>query len=281
MPLGSQPGGLIFQPPVAHIPSRRLALLFLFTWLGGGAVALADDAPLDPVVVRNKIHTVQGRFELEANVGVTLVNRLVHHENFNLGLAYNFTDAWAIELRAGYASSGQTPLAGRVESTLIKRSPSGPDSELVVVNDLSNLWEMKANAVLGARWAPLYGKISLLTETSVHYQAYVWLGAGGATLHRQSAVYCRDVTSREEGTCGDWLTADKATVLGSAALGLRFFIGNHNSVGLELRNYVFPDSFLVNVDRTVSEAGGNTGTASKSPGLIDLVFLDVGYAYIF
>ena len=79
----------------------------------------------------------------------------------------------------------------------------------------------------------------------------------------------------------DWLSADRATVLGSGAFGLRFFTGQHGALTLEMRNYIFGDRFLVKVDRSVSEAGGTTGTLSPRPGLINLVLLNVGYTVIF
>ena len=245
------------------------------------SAAEAERGALENVVVRNRLHLLQGKFEVSVVAGLSLVNRLTEHYDFNLGVAYNLTEAWALEARGGYALSGQTALARQVGSSLLSRAPSGDAAQAVVVNDLSGLWEMKANGVVGARWAPLYGKISLLAAASVHYQAYVWAGLGGASFHRRSLVYCRAVVDRAAGTCGDWLSADRATVLGSGAFGLRFFTGQHGALTLEMRNYIFGDRFLVKVDRSVSEAGGTTGTLSPRPGLINLVLLNVGYTVIF
>src|ERR1700712_4790550 len=140
------------------IRSKWAALAALAVVLLGASPAGAQEV-LEQVVVKNPLYSVRGKLELSLDAGMTVVNRLTYHYNFNLGVAYNITDRWALEVRGGYALSGHTGLAGQVGGNLLARSPSGPDAEVVTVNDLSNLWEMKANLVAGVRWAPLYGKI--------------------------------------------------------------------------------------------------------------------------
>lgn len=250
---------------------------------------------LEKVVVRNRLHTVGGNFEVSPSLGLTLVNRLTRHYNAQLGVGYNFNENWALELRGGYAVSGHTGLAKDAAAALLSLDPA---SQARTRSDLSNLWTMKANGVLGVRWAPIYGKISLLAELPVHFQTYVWLGGGAAQLEQQSIVYCRNVGNRPAGICGQvqagagglpelvpgteaYRTDTKNSWVGSAAVGFRFFTGNVGAINLELRNYVYPDAYLQNVDRTVAEAGGETGTPAPSPGLINLVLFDLGYTFFF
>src|SRR6476661_1064833 len=81
-------------------------------------------------------------------------------------------------------------------------------------------------------------------------------------------------------------TESKAGPLGSAAVGLRFFTHQKGGITLEVRNYLYPDSYLVNIDRTKAEASGDpnnavTGDPAQSPGLTALWMFDIGYTYIF
>jgi outer membrane beta-barrel protein len=264
--------------------SALVAVLLFSSGFVSVAQAQADEEDpgqelIERVVVRNRLYNPQGRFEASLSVGLTFVTRLTDHYNFNLGLAYNFSDLLGAELRGGYALSRHTSLARQISEHLLQRNPA---SDVIVTDDLSNLWEMKANAVLGARWSPLYGKISLLAEVPVHFQTYLWAGLGYGTFHRESVVVCFKLESRADGICGDWLTEDKNAVMGSAAIGFRFFTHNHGAIKAEVRNWMFPDSFRVEVNRRDAEAGIRTvGTPSSNPGPTNLVLFDLGYSYIF
>ena len=264
---------------------RHLALVLALVSVTGTA-AFAQTQPaagsnqelIERVVVRNRLYNMGSRIEVTPTIGLTLVNRLTDTYNFNLGVAYNVSDTLAFQLRGGYAVSSQTGLARQVGEHLLQRDPK---REVKVTDDMSGLWEMKGNALVGVRWAPLYGKISLLAELPVHFQAYLWGGGGVANFNRQSIVYCQGGVNRADGTCGNWLTDAKVSWLASAAFGMRFFTHQGGGIVVEVRDYVFPDSYLINIDRSVAEAGGKTGDPSPNPGLTNLVLVDLGYSFIF
>lgn len=264
---------------------RPLAFILAVASLAG-PTAYAQNQPsatnqalIEHVVVRNRIYNMKGRFELTPTVGLTVVTKLTDQYNFNLGFAYNVSDTLAFEVRGGYAYSRHTNLADQVGSHLLNRDPK---KEVKETDDMSGLWELKANGLAGVRWAPLYGKISLLAELPVHFQAYLWAGAGAGTFDRESIVYCQSVESRADGVCANWLTErNKVKWLGSVAAGMRFFTHQGGGIVVQLRDYVFPDSFLRKIDRTVAEANGPTGTPAANPGLTNLVLVDLGYSFIF
>lgn len=269
---------------------RRLTLALAVLASLHASVALAQDAAapstnkveddvVEKVAVRNRLYNPGGRLELSPHVSFMILNQLTDHINFNLGAAYNVSDTLAFELRGGYALSRHTGLAKQVSEQLLQRDPK---NEVKITDDLANLWEMNANAILGVRWQPIYGKLSLLAELPVHFQTYLWVGGGGATFKRESIVYCKQVTSRADGTCGDWLTETKAGPVGSAAFGFRFFTHQKGGITLEVRNYIYPDSYRVSIDRGNAEKGSETeGTPKSSPGLTTLWMFDLGYTYIF
>ncbi len=232
------------------------------------AVLFATAAPaqelIENVVVRNRLHEASGRFELGVHVGFTLLSRLTDHYNFNLDVAYNLSESFALELQGGYALSRHTGLADQITDDV------NSNSSLATVNDLSGLWEMQANGVLGLRWAPIYGKISLMAELPVHFQTYLWLGGGVGTFARTSVVDC------DGGGCA---FESKVGPLVSGAFGFRFFAFEHFGLKLEVRDYAYLDSYREGIN--AKGAVGETGTPVANPGIINLVMLNVGLQYLF
>jgi len=273
--------------------ARLLAVLTSLT-LGLAATraqAQQQDAVLENVVVRNRLFSVKNRLEASVSAGANVTSRLTAHYTFDVGLAYNVLESLAIEGRAGYALSRHTGLANSVaELYLIERSEFAQS-----VDEVSDLWEMGAHAVGGVRWAPVYGKLSLLAEVPVHFQSYLWAGGGMARLTQESLVACNQVIDRERGICDNrtnpddrssateryWATESRVAPVVSAAWGLRFFVGNHHGVKLELRDWVFRDRFRVDLQRAEYEAGQETGTFAASPGLTHIVQFDLGYTFLF
>jgi outer membrane beta-barrel protein len=259
--------------------SFRLRFLVLVSLVSASA-AFAQES-LEKVVVRNRLYTPGGHFEAGVGVGFTLVNELVDHTNFTLNLAYNLSEAFAIEVRGGYAYSHHTSLADQISTDLLANpAHAGSVGFPNVVDDMSNLWEMKLNVLGGLRWSPIYGKISLLAELPVHFQSYLWLGGGSGQFYRQSVVNCQQLSGT---TCGAWETENRWTWIASAAFGLRFFLGGitGHSVNLEVRNFIWPDFYLVNIDRSIAGQGSPSGVPAASPGVTNLLLLDLGYSYVF
>lgn len=251
----------------------------------GSAFAADDGELVEKVAVRNRLYTVAGRWEVGGNVGLAILSRLTDHYNLNVSGAYNFTDWLGLELRGGYAISMHTSLARQIQDDFYK------NTSISRVNDLSDLWEMKANGILGLRFQPIYGKINLMAELPVHFQLYGWVGGGAGLFGRESLVICPVKTNASE--CGEYFTESKVSPIVSLALGFRFFIpgvtsagnvvGQRHSIKLEVRDWSFLDSYYVNVDRAASNAGNPTAGGMQSPnaGITNLVMIDLGYSFIF
>ncbi|MFZ5468440.1 MAG: outer membrane beta-barrel domain-containing protein [Myxococcota bacterium] len=252
-----------------NVPNLRA--LFTLALVLATPAAFGDEL-IEKVVVRNRLHNLSGRFELGAGAGFTLLSRLTDHINLTAHLAYNTSDWFAFELRGGYALTRHTGLANQIAEEFAR------NSSVQTATDLSDLWELQANVALGARWAPIYGKISLMAEVPVHFQAYVWLGAGGGTFRRESLVYCQQGTTT---SCDVFRTDEKVGPFGAGAIGFRFFVNQKHSLKLEVRDYSFPDSYLEDINRADARAGRDTGTSAANPGLTNLVQFDLGYAFLF
>jgi outer membrane beta-barrel protein len=237
-------------------------------------------------VVRNRLYRNEGKIEAGAQVGFSLINRLTDHTNFQAVGAYNFTNEWAAEVFAGYALSKHTSIADQVTGeTASVRTATTPR-----IDDFSSLWELKWNVTAGARWAPIYGKLSLSAELPIHFNFYLAAGAGVAGTSRTSVTYCQSQTPAQDSngsvTCLDPLVESRVTPVVQFGAGLRFFVGDHVALRLEARDFAFPDKYRVDIDRTAAETEGpggdpQQGTQASSPGFQHVVFLTAGLSYIF
>jgi outer membrane beta-barrel protein len=244
--------------------------------MAGGAQA----AEPENVVVRNRLYNPEGTFELGVEVSSTIVQQMVSHTNIQAIGAYNFNREWAAEVLVGYAVSGLTDIANQVSSQISSVTPA----QTPTINDFSNMWQMKFNAVADARWAPIYGKLSLSAEIPVHFQAYLVAGGGVASLQRTSVAYCLSpagTDANNDSICPDPLVENRVAPVAQFGGGLRFFIGPHVALRLEVRDYAFTDQYNVNIQRAEAEAGSTTAGTPASAGIEQLVFMTAGLTYIF
>ncbi len=245
-----------------------MSCLVLLTASAAFAEDEADEL-VEKVAVRNRLFSVEGRWELGANVGFSILSRLTEHYNLNLSVAFNPKDWFGLEVRGGYAISRHTSLADQIQTDFFA------NNTISKANDAADLWELTAHGVLGARFQPIYGKINLMSELPVHFQFYLWVGGGVGLLKRESMVLCAQRKSTRE--CESFQVDNKVSPLVSVALGFRFFIAQQHGIKIEVRDWSYLDSFLVNVDR----ATGTGGTESPNAGITNLVQFDLGYSFIF
>jgi len=265
---------------------RFVSLAFLLT----GLSASAQEQVLDPAAVRHRLFSPGERLEASVAVGLPLREYLTAHYTLNVGVAYNLFNTLGVEARAGYALSRQTGLARSISESFLNRE------DKKITDELEDMWEMNLHGVLGARWAPIYGKLSLLADESAHFQAYLWGGGGMASLRRQSVIQCTRVVDRNLGVCDNrtnlddsttatenyWRTESRMAPVVSGAVGFRFFLGGgQHALRVELRDWVFMDQYRTNVLREDWEAGRESGEPVKNPGLTHLVQFDIGYSFLF
>ncbi|MCP3101629.1 outer membrane beta-barrel domain-containing protein [Myxococcus sp. K15C18031901] len=271
--------------------ARTLRVFASLVGLLGASVAAAqdDEAVLDNVVVRNRLYEPGGHLEVSLGVGLPLQSNLTAHYFFNAGVAYNLFNTFAVEARAGYAASRHTGLARSISESFLNREDKR------VTDELKDLWELNVHGVAGVRWAPIYGKLSLVSDLPAHFQAYLWAGGGVGSFQRNSVIQCARVVDRELGICDNrtvptdrgsasenyWVRETRVAPVVSAAVGFRFFILDKHGLRLELRDWVFRDQYRVNLVRDDWEAGRVTGEEASSPGLTHLVQFDLGYTFSF
>ena len=249
---------------------RVLALAGLAAILAPARALASSEPPVQP-----RLYPVGGRFSLAATVGISVFDTLTRTGTLELRAGWDFSDWLGLDASVTGALSGHTALADRIGQHLLQTPPVG------TVDDLSDLWQLKAMVLAGVRLAPVYGKFNLGADFPIRFQGYIWLGGGAGWLDRTSVAICRNVTSREEGTCGDWFTESRVAPVASVALGFRLFTGIHGAVLLELRSVVWKDDYLLGVDRAAAEVGNVNGQRAPSPGFTNTMLIQLGYAFIF
>ena len=256
---------------IARILPRFVSLALLLTALS----ASAQEQVLDPAAVRHRLFSPGERLEASITVGLPAREYLTAHYNLNVGVAYNLFNTFGLEARAGYALSRHTGLARSISESFLNRE------DKKITDELEDMWQMNLHGVVGARWAPIYGKLSLLADETAHFQAYLWAGGGVASLRRQSIIQCSQVQDRELGVCSQWRVDTRMAPVATGAAGFRFFLSNGHALRFELRDWVFTDEYRLDVEREQWERGEPSGRPAPNPGLTHLVQFDIGYSFIF
>lgn len=236
------------------------------------------EGKVEKVVVRNRLHHAQGMWEVNPGIGFALSNQTTTHTNFELGLAYNIWETFALELRGGFAMSDVSDVGKQAQDKIVRQSvptDAGADTK---DRDFADLWQLRWQALLMPRWQPIYGKLNLATELPVHFQIYLTAGGGAAGLHRESLVYLQAGRT--------FLEEDRVSFAFAGGGGIRFWMAEWAVLKLELLDISFPDKYRENISRYTASrepAGSDpqSGTEVGSPGLTNLLFLNIGASFQF
>ena len=244
------------------------------------ARAADDDDVLERVVVRNRKYTTWQKFEVTPTIGFSLTNRLTNNVNFQLGLAYNLSENWAIEARPGFNT---TSLSGIGETARDQIYARGGGEAQSATDDFPDMWGMQWQALLMPRWTPIYGKLNLVTELPIHFQAYLTAGGGAVGLARESITYCQN-GGAQLGECAQYLEEEKTTWLAAAGGGMRFFVSEMFTLRFELLDYIHPDEhrtgILLNAARDEA-VGSDPQQGTVESGLTHVLMFNIGASVLF
>jgi outer membrane beta-barrel protein len=141
------------------------------------------------------------RVELFPALGLSLSDPFFRYVMPTVGLHYNFTESLFVGASADYYLGISTPIP------VVYRSVSAPQPKY-------NKPVYAARLELG--WAPLYGKISWLAESVLHFDTYL---SGGV------------------GIVGTQLTG--SAMAGTVAIGQHYFFNEWMAIRAELRDEIF------------------------------------------
>lgn len=255
------------------------------------APSSAQAAEPEQVVVRNRRFSTAGKVEASLAVGATAVNYLTQHLNFSGAVTFNIDEPYAIVALGGYALSSHTQNADDVARALAEGQVSTSNK----LNDFSDLWQMAWSAGLAFQWSPIYGKMNIAAEAPVNFKFYFLGGGGMGGFFRDSIVYCvggnpgagKNCSANPQGADLSALHQEMLKPFGLVGAGLRVFATQDWSFTLELRDVIFQDTYLTDIDKAQLRAQPR-GAAEQDPtlgteksGFTHLPFVQIGATYAF
>lgn len=173
--------------------------------------------------VSGKLFQRKGRFEISPSGSVSL--RDAFYTKYVLGgtLTYHPLESLGIGLRAGYSIpvvSGTAQICTFEQDQRGCRKPS--EAEL----DRGGLGNLRLVAGLDVKWAPIYGKLSLLSSYFASFDMYGIVGA--------SLVQYRGPTPDTDVQVQDYWTPG-----GNVGVGFHFFLNRWISLRTELRDLIY------------------------------------------
>jgi outer membrane beta-barrel protein len=180
-------------------------------------VDLDLDSRIQPV--SGSLFVKAGRHELGPNLGISLSDAFFTKYMVGLRYAYHAGETLSLGISGSWATS--TP-----SGAVARCNPQGQDCRTPSKRDLAHTpGDFGAVVGLDASWAPLYGKISVLAESVLHFDTYLLVGGGVL----QTRIAPPGAQAVEEG----W------TPEGHVALGQRYYLGPWGTIRLELRDMLY------------------------------------------
>lgn len=189
-----------------------LALLLPASVLAPGNAAWAaseleesDDLPS----VQNRLYRAE--IELNAGIGILPIDPFYKGLQLEAGLAWHFTDLWAVDGQFFYLQNFKTSLREDLEGNF--NQPSDRFSEL------------RWYAQLGVLFKPLYGKLALFNRSLVYGELYV-------SLH---ATLARLAGGEDNGAAR---LGERLGYGGAPGFGLRGYLNEYLSLRFDLRSNI-------------------------------------------
>jgi len=229
----------------------------------------------DPAVVK-QLYDLSGRFEVMLTPSMSVFDKYTRHVGTSLGLAYFLNDYIGFEVEGGYAfMSDDRKLLDEILRTSTELHDPDPAKQIVRL-PLTDLKRMTWWAMGGLIFNPLYGKLNFSAEMAVSIHLY-FVGGGGVASYSYSELdhsrsclplegFCKKNVQYEEGMHPSFYFGG----------GVRFHIGQHWSLRLEIRDVFFYDDYTADY----KESGLDT-TPKKIEDFVHTTFMRIGVGYTF
>lgn len=175
-------------------------------------------------LIANKLYPMGGRFEFTGMFDMSLGDKYTEHLGGHAAVGYHIFDNLAVEVFGGYLSGDDTGIVDAVRATgASSKLDSSECFSETCEPQLPDMYQTTWFAGANAQWAPIYGKISAVSEYDLNFQLYLRGGAGVEGIHR----------FLNNGSYGADLVAPSVNY----GLGLRLIPFKNVAVRAELVNY--------------------------------------------
>lgn len=250
-------------------PSLHVILITLMLF----CVPLSAHAD-DPAVVK-QLYDLSGRFEIILTPSMSVFDKYTRHVGTSLGLAYFLNDYIGFEVEGGYAFiSNDRKLLDEILKTSTEMGDPDPDKQIRKL-PLTDLKRMTWWAMGGLIINPLYGKLNFSAEMAVSIHLYFVGGAGVADYHYSELDHTRQCPPDLPDFCKKNVHYGMKPSFYFGG-GVRFHIGQHWSLRLEVRDVFFYDDYTADY----KESGLDT-TPKEIKDFVHTTKLRIGVGYAF
>jgi outer membrane beta-barrel protein len=218
-----------------------------------GDIAEVDKDAMGPL--KDRIRPVSGhiflkrrRFELSPELGISIKDAFYSKYVPGALLAYHFSDQLTLGARFSYGVSAVSGAAQICTDTGATRGCRSPTKEEL---DGRAPGQLKMMGGLEFQWAPIYGKISLLSEAFLHFDMY---GILGPTYIQYAGPTATGVGSETVSTLG-----------ANVGVGFRFFCNRWLAVRTELRDLIYSEKIQGNSSMVRGQIMVNLGLSIFFP----------------
>jgi len=173
--------------------------------------------------VTGHLFLMRHRFELTPMVGISLRDAFFTKYMVGAELTYHLSEDFGIGARFVYAKPVISGSALICDGAVGARTCHAPDQSQV---DGATPGQVSLLGGLNLQWAPIYGKISVLSEAFLHFDLYA---LGGVELVQYA------------GPAGGGGSAKVMTAGGNLGLGMRFFLNRWVTVRTELSDVIYSE----------------------------------------
>jgi outer membrane beta-barrel protein len=200
----------------------------------GSALADAQSDKAPDNVVQNRFFLKTGRMEATPILGYVPNNPMVKRYVGGLLGAYHFSETFAAEGAFLYSPDlGKNDLKGLTHTLVAIPGMASGDSEPDFVQPLD---KMIMGATFAARWAPFYGKINIIGESVLNFDAYGVAGLGMLSMQSYLAKY--DDSSGQPDTMLE-LNEKKVVLTPNLGMGFNFFLNQTMALKIDARSYFY------------------------------------------
>ncbi len=201
-----------------------------------GATALQElkEGAATKNAVQNRFFLKEGRIEATPILGYVPNDPMVKRFVGGVLGAYHFSEEFAAEGAFLYSPDlGQSDLKGLV-NTLV----AIPAREQGSSNSFQQpLDKMIMGATFAARWAPFYGKINVIGESVLNFDAYGVVGLGMLSL--QSYYATAEMGGNDEITTNLEAAGKSVVITPNVGVGFNFFLNQTMALKLDARSYFY------------------------------------------
>jgi len=138
-------------------------------------------------LIANKLYPMGGRFEFTGMFDLTFGDKYTEHIGGHAAASYHFLDFLSLEVFGGYLQGDETGIVDAVRQTggSNKRLRDGtPCATPTCEPQLPDMYQTTWFAGANVQWAPIYGKLSAVSEYDLNFQLYLRAGGGAEGIQR-------------------------------------------------------------------------------------------------